>query len=150
MEQEEPKPETIQQAAKRILANNIDGLRDLLKDDDFFYHYKGVIECYGEAMAEWQAEKNSQQTVPPDAKDIEVFAIKPNEDGSKLFAYIGFKIANGNFHFSAVPFTDPTLFNEEEVLNFTQVVLMQYSIGNTNIEQMGLLKETLELFKKKR
>jgi hypothetical protein len=41
------------------------------------------------------------------------------------------------------------MYSEEEVLNFTQTILMQYKFGNTNIEQIDLLKETLEQFKKK-
>ena len=40
------------------------------------------------------------------------------------------------------------MYSEEEVLNFTQTMLMQYKFGNTNIEQLDLLKETLEQFKK--
>jgi hypothetical protein len=40
-------------------------------------------------------------------------------------------------------------YSEEEVLEFTQTMIMQYKFGNTNIEQMDLLKETLQLFKKK-
>ena len=40
-------------------------------------------------------------------------------------------------------------YSEEEVLNFTQTMLMQYKFGNTNIEQLDLLKETLEQFEKK-
>jgi hypothetical protein len=52
-----PKQETLEEVAERILANNIDGLRDALKDDDLFFFYKGVIKCYGEAMAEWQQEQ---------------------------------------------------------------------------------------------
>ena len=57
MNKEEPKQETLEEAAKRILANNIDGLRDALKDDDLFFFYKGVIQCYGEAMAKYQAKR---------------------------------------------------------------------------------------------
>ncbi len=53
---EEPQ-ETVEEAAERILANNIDDLKDLLQDDDIFYFYKSVIQFYGEAMAKWQAEK---------------------------------------------------------------------------------------------
>lgn len=41
------------------------------------------------------------------------------------------------------------MYSEEEVLKFTQTMLMQYKFGNTDIEQMDLLKETLQLFKKK-
>ena len=40
-------------------------------------------------------------------------------------------------------------YSEEEVLNFTQIILSQYKVGNTNIEQLDLLKETLQQFKKK-
>ena len=55
---EESKQETLEEAAERILANNIDGLKDALKDDDLFFFYKGVIQCYGEAMAKWQQERS--------------------------------------------------------------------------------------------
>jgi len=51
------KQETLEEVAERILANNIDGLRDALKDDDLFFFYKGVIQCYGEAMVKWQQEQ---------------------------------------------------------------------------------------------
>jgi hypothetical protein len=40
-------------------------------------------------------------------------------------------------------------YSEKEVLNFTQIVLSQYKFGNTNIEQLDLLKETLHQFKNK-
>ena len=51
------KQETLEEVAERILDNNIDGLRDALKDDDLFYFYKGVIQSYGEVMAKCQAKK---------------------------------------------------------------------------------------------
>jgi len=54
---EKTKQETLEEVAERILANNIDGLRDALKDDDLFFFYKGVVQCYGEAMAKWQQEQ---------------------------------------------------------------------------------------------
>ena len=41
------------------------------------------------------------------------------------------------------------MYSEDEVLNFTQIILSQYIIGNTNIEQLDLLKETLHIFKNK-
>jgi hypothetical protein len=44
---------------------------------------------------------------------------------------------------------DKKMYSEEEVLEFTQTMIMQYKFGNTNIEQMDLLKETLQLFKNK-
>ena len=60
---EEPKQKTLEEAAERILANNVDGLSELLQDDDLFFFYKGVIQCYGEAMAEWQAEIMYSKTI---------------------------------------------------------------------------------------
>lgn len=41
------------------------------------------------------------------------------------------------------------MYSEEEVLNFTQTIIQQYKLGNTNIEQLDLLKETLQKFTKK-
>ena len=58
-----------------------------------------------ELGAVWERER-SQKILPFYATDVEVFAIKPDENG-KMFAYIGYKIANGNFHFTTVPFTEP-------------------------------------------
>ena len=51
------KQETIEEVAEKILANNVDGLKDALQDNDLFFFYKGVIQCYGEAMAKWQQEQ---------------------------------------------------------------------------------------------
>ena len=41
-------------------------------------------------------------------------------------------------------------YGDEEVLNFTQTIIQQYKLGNTNIEQLDLLKETLQQFKNKK
>ena len=41
------------------------------------------------------------------------------------------------------------MYSEEEVLEFTQTMIQQYKFGNTNIEQLDLLKESLEQFKSK-
>ena len=41
------------------------------------------------------------------------------------------------------------MYSEEEVLEFTQTMIMQYKFGNTNIAQMDLLKETLQQLKNK-
>ena len=45
--------------------------------------------------------------------------------------------------------TKEIMYSEEEVLNFTQTIIQQYKFGNTNIEQLDLLKETLQKFKNK-
>ena len=52
------KQETIEEVAEKILANNVDGLKDALQDNDLFFFYKGVIQCYGESMAKWQQERS--------------------------------------------------------------------------------------------
>jgi hypothetical protein len=51
------KQETLEEVAEKILANNVDGLKDALQDNDLFFFYKGIIQCYGEAMAKWQQEQ---------------------------------------------------------------------------------------------
>ena len=50
--------ETLEEASERILANNVDGLKDALQDDDLFYFYKDVIKFYGQEMAKWQQEQS--------------------------------------------------------------------------------------------
>jgi hypothetical protein len=58
---EEPKQETtLEEVAEIILANNIDGLRDALKDDDLFFFYKGIVQRYGEVMVKWQQEQDKK------------------------------------------------------------------------------------------
>jgi hypothetical protein len=66
----------LEEAAEIILANNIDGLRDALKDDDLFYFYKGVIQCYGEAMANWQQEQDKNKYSEEDMKKYADYCIK--------------------------------------------------------------------------
>ena len=39
------------------------------------------------------------------------------------------------------------MYSEEDVLNFAQIIISQYKFGNTNIEQIDLLKNTLNAFK---
>jgi hypothetical protein len=73
------KQETLEEAAERILANNIDGLRDALQDDDLFFFYKGVIQCYGEAMVEWQQEQDKDKY-----SDEEVHKIIGSYEAHKL------------------------------------------------------------------
>jgi len=41
----------------------------------------------------------NETKLPIDAHSFEVFAIKGNQ------AFVGFKLANGNFHFIQVPYT---------------------------------------------
>lgn len=58
--------------------------------------------------------KEESAIIPSDAHSFEVFAIKDCEESpTKKQAFIGFKLANGNFHFIGVPFTEP----ETKILN---------------------------------
>jgi hypothetical protein len=44
---------------------------------------------------------------------------------------------------------EKNMFSKDEVLKFTQTVISQYKVGNTNIENIDLLTETLKKFKEK-
>lgn len=50
--------------------------------------------------------ENELSTIPADAHSLEVFHLAYDEDNpAKRRAYIGYKIPNGNFHFTNVPYT---------------------------------------------
>jgi len=52
--------------------------------------------------------QQSNQVFPNDAHSFEVFAIKDCEQSpTGKEAYIGYKLENGNFCFTSVPFTEP-------------------------------------------
>lgn len=44
-----------EQLATAVLSDNVDGLKDLIKDEDMFEFYKGVIIIYGATMASFGA-----------------------------------------------------------------------------------------------
>jgi len=152
---EQFKQETLEEAAERLSLEKYpeefrvdDGCNypqqewDINKTDRTIYK-KGFING-----AKLQAER-SQIIVPPDATNIEVFAIKPDKNG-KLFAYIGYKISNGNFHFSAVPFTEPKpkiLYSEEDMIEYSDYCLM--CSAEKTLKIPVLPKEWFEQFKKK-
>ncbi len=49
-----------------------------------------------------------QDKIPQDAHSFEVFAIKDSKDSSTgKQAFIGYKLANGDFQYIQVPFTEP-------------------------------------------
>jgi hypothetical protein len=58
------------------------------------------------------------------------------------------KAAQGIFIYGA-KWKAERMYSEDEVLEFTQKMIQQYKFGNTNIEQLYLLKESLEKFKNK-
>lgn len=50
--------------------------------------------------------KKIENLIPSDAYNLEVFAIKDMPEGAPgKHAFIGFKLPNGNFHFTSVPYT---------------------------------------------
>jgi len=75
--------QALKDAAERILANNIDGLKDALNDDDLFFFYKGVVQCYGESMAKWIQEQNDTSKV----RRVEVIQHSPPYNGRAFTKY---------------------------------------------------------------
>jgi hypothetical protein len=70
-----------------------------------------------------------------------------------LFAYIGYKISNGNFEFNVVPFTEPQaerMYSKEEVIEFGEMIAWNM-VGKTITESFirTVSKELFEQFKKK-
>jgi hypothetical protein len=106
-------------------------MKETLEEAIVYYIYKTqssqplyeIVENAIKFGVKWQKE-NSQSIVPFDAYDIEVFKIEADENG-KLFAYVGYKITNGNFLFNIVPFTEPKYQQEQSDLrlNHTQALL---------------------------
>lgn len=56
------------------------------------------------------------------------------------------KLAKGNWNPPSKPSTEKK-FTEGEVADFTQRMIMQFKGGNTNIEQLPLILESLKLYK---
>lgn len=76
-----------------------------LKPDGMIVVDNQVIGCY-----EGNFEKKENVLIPSDAHSFEVFAIKDCEDSpTGKQAFIGFKLANGNFDYIGVPFTEPLI-----------------------------------------
>ena len=133
----QPKQETLEEAAEKYVKINVAKNAAKLMYKEHFI-----------AGAKWQQE-NSQSIVPYDAYNIEVFNIEADEDG-KLFAYIGYKISNGNFHFNIVPFTEPKkeikledVFNEEHYEIKEKLIKEQKPQDKTYTEQE--VKDLLEM-----
>jgi hypothetical protein len=79
------------------------------------------VQKIDDTFLEWLAKN-------PTCEYVEV-VYNPNESG-KLFAYIGYNISNGNFHFSTVPFTEPkseTSYSEEEVFKLIDKAFHMYA-----------------------
>ena len=131
---EEPKQETLEEVAERIYPTDCTNWSIKVPLNE----RKAFVE-----VAKWQQEV-SQHIVPFDAYNIEVFKIEADENGV-LFAYIGYRITNGNFHFSVVPFTEPqqnkNKYSEEEVLAIIFQKRMPYMTDTEIIEWFEQFKK---------
>jgi len=68
--------------------------------------------------------QQSNQVFPINAHSFEVFAIKDCEQSpTGKEAYIGYKLENGNFCFTSVPFTEP---NPNKRRTFENVKIFVY------------------------
>lgn len=110
---------------KSKLLQNEDELNSFLKDNfnAIVVSVETVIvEVYSEVRLpglprlKWDEERlklwynsSEQETrpIPSEAHSLEVFAIKDSESSpTGKEAYIGYKLANGDFHFIQVPYTE--------------------------------------------
>jgi hypothetical protein len=87
-----------------------------------------------------------QPLIPIDAHSFEVFAIKDcKESPTDKQAFIGFKIANGDFHFIGVPYTEPKQqkeISDEEITKLAnEHILYNDSKRQWVIEGMKLYRE---------
>ena len=141
--------ETIEEAACKALGYDYNDWVSLFSKDKSTVIYSEVTNwCKG---AKWQAER-SQKIVPSDAYNIEVFAIKPDENG-QLFAYIGYKISNGNFEFNVVPFTEPQerMYSEQSSYSYDEVRAIAYKaycIGQLDEPTEGKFNQWINQFNK--
>lgn len=63
-------------------------------------------------MTWYNSSEQETCPIPAEAHSLEVFAIKDSESSpTGKEAYIGYKLANGDFHFIHVPYTEP--FNSQ-------------------------------------
>lgn len=59
-------------------------------------------------MTWYNSSEQGTGPIPAEAHSLEVFAIKDSESSpTGKEAYIGYKLANGDFHFIGVPYTEP-------------------------------------------
>ena len=78
-------------------------LHELSNDDWTVSNFLKWLE-----INDFEIHKKPKSIFPADAHSFEVFAIKDcKESPTGKEAYIGYKLANGNFHFVGVPFTEP-------------------------------------------
>lgn len=86
---------SIQRITKEVLSDvNLPGV-------PMYSHSRDFIELW------YNSSEQETRPIPSEAHSLEVFAIKDSEDSpTGKEAYIGYKLANGDFHFIQVPYTE--------------------------------------------
>lgn len=141
------KQETLEEVAGKILAKNGVYDEDMILSDTFSKVVNSMVD-----MVKWKNEKGyiyEEVIAFANREEAEMYA-KGFRAGSEFQQEQNLNMAQG--YLSANLKNIELLkrsYSEEEVLKFTQTILMQYKFGNTDIEQMDLLKETFQLFKTK-
>jgi hypothetical protein len=89
--------------------------------------------------------QQSNQVFPNDAHSFEVFAIKDcKESPTGKEAYIGYKLENGNFCFTSVPFTEPKQEPKQETLEEAAFEKYPRSMSEKDVELRNVFLEGLQ------
>ena len=76
----------------------------------FKWKHEYKIDLYKPIDFKVVRESKTERVFPSDAHSFEVFAIKDSEESpTGKQAFIGYKLANNDFHFVGVPFTEPKI-----------------------------------------
>ena len=131
------------------LDNNLETYQEILKSDR---DYQNFIETGNEYLKSY--DRLGIEIMEGDLVDVQsdgVHEVYRKEDGQLYFKPYN-KESRVSDYFSndlEKKSKQERLLSDEEVLTFTQTIISQFKFGNTNIEQIELLRETLQLFKKK-
>lgn len=101
-----------------------------------------LSECIEESLEKLERPVKDEPVKDEVVKDLEYWKNNAEED------YLQVPISVLKY-ISELEKNQEGKYTEEETLKFAQLAVIQCKVGNTNIGQMNLLKETLQLFKKK-
>ena len=140
---EQPKQGSIVESAKQVVSNQLQQIEELrqLTPEQHVEHINNNIEEFYEAVDSFRKKEEPKQETLEDQLDDAAREQKIGRDTEleKMFAYLDFT--------QGAKWMQERMYSEEDVLNFTQIAISQYKFGNTNIEQVEQLKETLRAFK---
>jgi len=123
-------------------------------DDEFLEWFVKNPSCEEVEVEEFEPIYGHQNNSNSVLYKIIIPSVEPKQETLEEFAErlqeeINYGASKSDIIDNLAKWQQKRMYSEEEVLNFTQTMIMQYKFGNTNIEQMDLLKETLQLFKNK-